>query len=149
MRIAPTFTQAGQPDNHGLDSVSLQMSDCAGTLYNDLKEVLHHLGGYTTNICNLLGLVELNQSTRVKLEKFLTRHRVLENFLHQLLQEVWKFSSTLKQTARKNDLGTLLLYESRLNGFYQDTGILESGLARFEFDYNLFMEELQVNEEVN
>ena len=125
-----------------LEHVSRHMSDCASTLYNDLKEVLQNFGAYTTNMYNLMGLLDLEVKAQEKIDVLLTRHRVLENFLAQLLGEIWKFQQTLGQNQRKNDYGLLLLHESRLNGFYQDTSMLENALLRFELDYTTFFTEI-------
>lgn len=142
MRVSTSNTTTAQNDT-SLENVSRQMTDCATTLYNDLKAVLQNFGAYTTNLFNLLGLLELDAKSQERIDLLLTRHRVLEGFLGQLLGEIWKFQKTVRQNQRKNDYGLLLLHESRLNGFYQDTSMLESAMLRFELDYTTFIAEME------
>lgn len=141
MRLSTNHTTV--QNDASLEHASRQMSDCAVTLYNDLKEVLQNFGAYTTNLYNLMGLLELEQKAQEKIDVLLTRHRVLENFLSQLLGEIWKLQQTIQQNKRKNDFGLLLMYESRLNGFYNDTSMLEGALLRFELDYTTFIAEME------
>jgi hypothetical protein len=141
MRLSTANTPA--QNDASLENASRQMSDCAVTLYNDLKEVLQNFGAYTTNLYNLMGLLQLDGKAHEKIAVLMTRHRVLENFQQQLLGEIWKFQKTLRQNKRKNDYGLLLLYESRLNRFYQDTQMLETALLRFELDYTTFITEME------
>ena len=142
MRVSISNTTTASNDT-SLENVSRQMSDCAVTLYNDLKEVLTNFGAYTTNLYNLLGLLRFDAATREKVDLLLTRHRVLESFLGQLLGEIWKFQKTISKNQRRADYGLLLLHESRLNGFYQDTSMIESAMLRFELDYTTFIAEME------